>query len=101
MLDPARRAVAVAPPSLLPLAHDAGPGVREAMVFLTRRAVRGTPCRCCPCCGPGRRRRPPRRCGPGSPRRLVQDLMHGDSLHPDSVVRDAVRRLLATAEVVG
>ncbi|MEV5340492.1 hypothetical protein AB0K93_18765 [Streptomyces sp. NPDC052676] len=36
-----------------------------------------------------------------SPRRLVRDLMYGDALHPDSVVRDAVRRLLATAEVVG
>jgi HEAT repeat protein len=35
-----------------------------------------------------------------SPRRLDQDRMYGDSLHPDYVVRDAVRRLLATAEVV-
>ncbi|QIJ62237.1 hypothetical protein [Streptomyces sp. JB150] len=36
-----------------------------------------------------------------SPRRLVHDRMGGDSPHPDHVLREAVRRLLATAEVVG
>ncbi|MEV5317492.1 hypothetical protein AB0K92_07450 [Streptomyces sp. NPDC052687] len=35
------------------------------------------------------------------PRRLVHDRMCGDSPHPDHVLREAVRRLLATAEVVG
>jgi hypothetical protein len=35
-----------------------------------------------------------------APRRIISDLMYGDALHPDYVVRDAVRDLLATARIV-
>ncbi|SHI26611.1 HEAT repeat-containing protein [Streptomyces sp. 3214.6] len=35
-----------------------------------------------------------------APRRIISDLMCGDALHPDYVVRDAVRNLLATARIV-
>lgn len=42
----------------------------------------------------------PLRQGADAPQRIVPDLMCGDALHPDYVVRDAVRNLLATARVV-
>ncbi|MDX2678631.1 hypothetical protein [Streptomyces soliscabiei] len=42
---------------------------------------------------------PPRQAAE-APRRIFSDLMCGDALHPDYVVRDAVRNLLATARIV-
>ncbi|WP_416978692.1 hypothetical protein [Streptomyces sp. T028] len=42
----------------------------------------------------------PLRRGAEAPQRAFRDLMYGDALHPDYVLRSAVRRLLATARVV-
>ncbi|MEU3779057.1 hypothetical protein [Streptomyces sp900129855] len=42
----------------------------------------------------------PLRQGAEAPQRMIRDLMYGNGLHPDYVVRDAVRKLLASARVV-
>ncbi|MFJ8105504.1 hypothetical protein [Streptomyces sp. NPDC096132] len=42
----------------------------------------------------------PLRQGAEAPQRLIRDLMYGDALHPDYVVRNAARDLLSTARVI-